>query len=178
MPDIGFADKPKRLVRLGLWWIRKKFAEGKEAPEIHDDIVNCGNPVIRRFHKVMLETSGNIEENYQNGLMRDLSEFMLWIIYKDTAYRDPFFWSLKRILERKDELMPLIEKYYKEPKDWYINTWTATKKNTARLIKENKLPEGQLAPDEHTFVPQSQFKEIYDIINRDTTEEKKKRGWS
>jgi hypothetical protein len=177
MPDIGFADKPKRLVRLGLWWIRKKFAEGKEAPEIREDVLNCGNPVIRHLHELMIETSDNIEENYQNALMRDLTEFMLWIIYKDTAYRDPFFWTLKRILDKKDELMPLIEKYYKEPEKWYINAWTESKKNTARLREENKLSENQLGPDENIFVPDAQWKKIYGIIDEETKKEKRKRGW-
>lgn len=177
MPDIGFADTKKRIFRLALGWARKKYCEGKKADAIRDDIRNCGNPVIREFHKLILEVSDNIEENYQNALIRDISEFGLWILYKDTAYRDPFFWVLKRILEKKDEIMPLIDKYYKEPKNWYINTWTATKKNTAKLRKQGKLPDTQLAPDEDIFVPQYQYKKIYDIIDKEAEKEKKKRGW-
>jgi len=177
MIDIGFGDSEKRTFRLALWWARKKYADGKKAPEIHNDIANCGNPVIRRIHKLLYETADNIDEKYQNALIKDMGEFFLWIMLKDTAYRDPFFWIIKNILDQKDTLMPLLDEYYEEPENWYINRWTDTKVNTAKLRDEGKITDHELGPDENIFVPQHQYAKIHKIIDEETQKEKKRRGW-
>jgi len=178
MPDIGMGDNPKRLLRMAMWWFRRKYAEGRDKDDIHDDIVNCGNPILRRLHDIIIhDGADNIEETYQNAMIRDGMELILWTIYKDTAYRDPFFYVLKKILDNKKEFEPVLNKYLKNPDDWYINTWTRTKKNTEELRKNGKIAASEMSPDEEIFVPQYQYKKVYDIIESDVNKEKKRRGW-
>lgn len=178
MPDIGVGDKPKRLIRIAMWWLRKQLADGKDKDSIHEDILSCGNPVLRKMLAIIVKDgANNIRELYQQALIRDGMELIFWTIYKDTAYRDPFFYVLKKILDKKDELYPLVEEYVKEPDDWYINVWTSTRDNTVALRKEGKLTNAQMSPDEEIFVPQFQYKKIYDIMEKDTQREKKRRGW-
>ena len=178
MPDIAVGDKPKRIIRLAMWWLRKQLANGEDKASIHDDIMSCGNPALRKLLAIIVnDGANNINEVYQKALIRDGMELIFWTIYKDTAYRDPFFHVLKKILDKKEELYPLVENYYKDPDDWYINTWTKTKENTARLREEGKLTPDAMSPDEEIFVPQYQYKKVYDIIDKDTKHEKRRRGW-
>ena len=178
MPDIAVGDKPKRLFRLAMWWFRQKYAEGKDRDEIHDDIQNCGNPLIRKIYMMIQNCGNKIKEPYQNALIKDGSDLGFWVIYKDTAYRDPFFYVLKEILERKDELMPLVNKYAKKPEDWYINTWTRTKEHTAELKAKGEIPIDGMSPDEKIFVPEYQYKEMMGIIEKESKKEGIKRGWT
>jgi hypothetical protein len=177
MPDIDAGDFSKRMFRLALWWLRRKFIKMKERHDIHDDMVNCGNGVFRYFIKLIYDISGNIKEKYQKAVAIDIPEVILWWVYKDTAYRDPFFWALKNILDHKEELYPTVMKYYKEPEEWYINGWTESKDRTAEMLKDGRLREGELSPDENVWVPQYQYKKIYDRIEKETKKEKTKRGW-
>ena len=177
MPDIAVGDKPKRMVRLAMWWLRKKLAEGKDRDEIHDDIMNCGNPVIRVVHQIIREAGDHIKEPYQNALIKDGSDLGFWVIYKDTAYRDPFFYILRNILEQKEKLMPMLDEYLKKPEDWYINTWTRTKEHTAKLKAAGEISIDDMSPDEKIFVPQYQTKMIYDEIDKEMKKEGGKRGW-
>lgn len=181
MADIPYGDEPKRLVRIAAWIIRKYYKMG-DKKAIHDDVVNCGNPVIRKLAKLMSSDNVPIEEAYQRSTISDMSELGFWILYKDTAYRDPFFYYLKKILDMKEELMPDIMKYYKEPEDWYVNAWTKSKNNTRRLKDEKILPDvpHELSSDENIFVPERQrivFEEILKDVESKVDDEKKKRGW-
>lgn len=180
MVDIVVGDPPKHDIRLAAWWLRRKYAKGKSKDEIHDDMMNCGNPVIASIMQDIRKYAGEIKQDYHKSVITDFVELLLWIIYRDTAYRDPFFYILKHMLDKKDELMPMIMEYYKEPDKFYVNAWTDSLDHTDKLKKEGKLTYGDLSEDENMFVPQVQhgnFKKILGQIEEDTKKERRRRGW-
>lgn len=178
--DILPADKTKNQIRLAAWWLRHKYAGGANKDKIHDDMLNCGNPVLRKiFYKI--NELADIKEGYQRSMIVDFVELFLWILYKDTAYRDPFFYIAKNIFDIKDELMPDIMKYYKEPKDFYVNRWHDTKENTKKGRENKSVLSDELSYDETFFVGETQRARrdvILDNMNKDIVKEvKKRRGY-
>ena len=55
--DILPGDKDKRLIRMAAWWLRHKYKEEGNKKQIHDDMINCGNPVIGKIYKKVVENA-------------------------------------------------------------------------------------------------------------------------
>ena len=89
--DIAPADRDKKIIRFALWYARKKLAEGKTRDEIAYDMQHCGNPIIRNLYKKICDGLDQIKEEPQRNRTKEVVEFFLWILNKDTAYRQPFF---------------------------------------------------------------------------------------
>ena len=178
--DIVPGDKDKHLIRIAAWWLRKKYKTGNK-DQIHEDMINCGNPVIRKLYKKITKISkDNIKAGYQKDTINELSELALWIIERDTAYRDPFFYILKEILDMKDEIYDEVIKYYKKPKDWYVNRWIETKNNTREGKKSGKVLPHSLSQDETYFVPSIQkerFKEISELDEILKNKKRRRTAW-
>ena len=148
MADILVGDKYKRMIRLAMWWLRRELAEGKDRNQIHEDMEACGNPVLYDLNQFFQTNGSLITQEYQKAAIKDGMELILWAVSHDTAYRDPFFYMLKKLFDKKEELMPMIMKYYKEPDDWYVNAWKKSKDNTDRMRKNGSLNSIELAiPD-------------------------------
>ena len=130
--DIMMADKNKKYIRAAVWLLRKKLGESATAPAVHDDLKHSGNPVIYLLSQILTYAGGEIKERYQAKVVRELGEFFLWIMYRDSGYRDVFFWIFDQILQRADEVREWIKPYVKEPKDWNVNIWHDTKANTKK----------------------------------------------
>ena len=96
--DIVPADKEKWYLRIAMNWFIKKYSGGKNSKIIHEEMENCGNPVLRYIIRLKKRLLENISEQYQTQMIDDVSEFLLWILYKDTAYRQVFFWALKQTI--------------------------------------------------------------------------------
>lgn len=158
--DILSADRSKKYVRAGIWMLRKKLGKEATAEAIHDDLTHSGNPLIYLFAQILTYTSKQIEEVYQAKVVKDLGEFFLWIMYKDTAYRDVFFWILDQILQRAAEIRKWIKPYVKDPHDWNVNVWHRSKARTKKMQKENRLPPYMKSFDENLFVPSEQQKKL------------------
>ena len=174
--DIIPADKPKKLFRIAMWWLRKEYAKEATKVDIHDDMINCGNPIIRYFYKELMQMADGIEEKHQSGLIREFGEFALWVVYRDTAYRQPFVYMIKNLLDKKDEFYPIVEKYYKEPKDWYVNLWHDAKEITKKQRAEGKIINSELSEAEKYFVPGVQHKRLIET-GKELDREKKRKGW-
>jgi len=174
--DIVPADKPKKLFRVAMWWLRKEYAKETTKNQIHDDMVNCGNTVIRYFYNELLKLADNIKEKRQAQIIREFGEFALWIAYRDTAYRAPFFYMIKHILDMKEELYPVVEKYYKEPEEWYINLWHDSKEITKKQRAEGKITNSEISEAEKYFVSAVQRQRLIEA-GKELDREKKKRGW-
>ncbi len=107
-------------------------------------------------------------------MIEQFSDFGLWIMYKDTAYRQIFVWFLKQILDNKEYLMPLVDKYYVDIDDMYVNLWSNTKKKTREMQESGELPVGILSEAEKYFVPSEQKRHMLEELER----ERKKKGLS
>jgi len=155
MPPISFLDSEKRLLRLAIWWFKRKYQKGGNKASVADEMEYCGNPVIRKLYKLLQTNINKLDGNHQKEAALEVSEFLTWILYKDTAYRDPFFYILKHALDMKDELMPDIMKYYKPPKEWYCNIWIGVKNKSDKLKKDGVIPDvpHRVCKEEEYFVP-------------------------
>lgn len=158
--DILSGDKQKKYVRAGVWLLRKQLGKQATASAIHDDITHSGNALIYLFGQMLTYAKKQIKEEYQAKVVQDLGEFFLWIIYKDSGYRDIFFWLVDQVLQRAEEIRVWIKPYVKEPKDWNVNVWHDTKANTKKLRKEKRIPPYMKSFDETTFVPTEQLKRL------------------
>jgi hypothetical protein len=121
--DILPADEMKYELRLGLWYIKRKLKKeyGITMEQIKDDLENSGNPVISILWGEVKNTADKVKEVYQKQMILEFPMVALWIMYKDTAYTNPFMYIMKNLMDKKDKLMPFLEKYYREPKDWHVN---------------------------------------------------------
>jgi hypothetical protein len=158
--DILSADKAKKYVRAAIWMLRKKLGKEATTEAIHDDLTHSGNPAIYLFAQMLNYSSEQIKERWQASVVKDLGEFFLWVMYKDTAYRDVFFWVLDQVLQRATELRQWIKPYVKDPHDWNVNVWHRSKKRTKKMRKENRLPPYMKSFDENLFVPSEQQKKL------------------
>jgi len=172
MAGISFLDRDKKMVRFGLWYIRKEIKKNRE--NIHEDLINCGNPVIRKIYNKIKTGLDEIEEKHQREASLEMVEFFLWILYKDTAYRQPAFYLLKEILDMKNEIYKDTINYSADPKDWYVNQWHKSKEITKKKQEEGSLAEGKLSYPELIYVPKRQSAK-FKKINEDM--EKKRRKW-
>ena len=162
MSDIFEADNAKWTVRFFLWELQRqlsKFAKGKGMLKgimeiVHDDLRTSPNIGIKKIYKWTVEAASHMKEHYQTATILDILPFGLWVGYHDTAYRDPGFWLLDRILQDAEQLRKDIAPFVKDPKDWYCPTWHNTKKNTGELREKGLITPFQIAPDEQEFVPE------------------------
>ena len=182
--DIVFGDDLKKEIRLGLWLFKKRITKYYKTSisKMIDDLDNCGNPVIARIWKEVKYAADEIKEEYQKEMAIEYPAVILWILYRDTAYMPIFMYVMVKILENKDELLPLAMKYYAEPKDWYVNRWNESKKHTAELKKKKVLVDAEavMSESEKIFTPPIQHDRLpkyYEKFERELDEERKKRGW-
>ena len=171
--DIVPADKEKWYLNVAVDWFIKKYSDGKNSEVIAEEINDCGNPIIRRIVKLRDKAINSISENHQKRMMKTFGDFGLWMMYKDTAYRQIFIWMLKELFDQKDELMPFINKYYVEPDDWYINKWTKGKQKSKKQIESGEIPEGLMSNLEKYFVPSIQRKRITEELEK----MRRRKGW-
>lgn len=184
MTDIIFGDDMKKTLRLVMWYLKKKYKDENKvtAERIHEDMLYCGNPVISEIMDLVRDAGERIEEEYQRGITIDFPELILWILYKDTAYLPVFMYILKNLMDKKEELMPFIMKYYKEPEDWYVNAWHRTLEHTQEMKDDSRLANvgGEMSQDEKIFTPPLQRginKKLTQDIEHQIEQEKKRRLW-
>lgn len=163
--QITKADKEKRLLRLAMWWFKKKYNNKGNSEDIRDDIEHCGNPIIRVIHEEMMKGLDAIDSDakHQKDIPKDVGDFLLWILYRDTAYRQPAFYILKNILDRKEEILEYMNKYYDEPENWYANRWRESKRITQEQVENGELPEGSMSESETYFTPEIQAQRFQEI---------------
>jgi len=158
--ELLLAESDKRIIKLGLWLMRKKLGESANKEKIHEDMLNCGNFAVKELAKVINDAASKINEKYQKEIVTQLSEFGLWICYKDTAYRDIFFWIINEILKNPDKYRELIKPYVKNPDKWHVNVWSESKNLTKKLREEGKIPKTAFSTAESVHVPSIQRRRI------------------
>jgi len=171
--DIVPADKEKWYLRIAMNWFIKKYSGGKNSEVIHDEMEDCGNPLIRYMLELRDAIAEKIKEDHQRKMISRVSEFLLWILYKDTAYRQIFFWSMKKMMEDKEKLLPMIEKYSREPEDWYVNVWHDSKELTKEQRESGEISDNDMSRAEKYFVPRLTKQRI----EKELEEQRKEKGW-
>lgn len=165
--EILLAETDKRLVKWTLFLLRKKLGEQASAKAIHDDMQNCGNLGIKVINDLICDTASFVKCDHQKNIIIDLTELGLWICYKDTAYRDIFFYLLDEILKRADEIRALIKPYVKPPEQWHVNVWIDSKNLTAEQVKKGEILQGSVSMAESVHVREVQKDRLSKIASRD-----------
>lgn len=145
-----FSEFQKKIIKIATKVIYKKL---KTSPlDVHNDLKNTGNPVVAHLYKLLLATSANIKHEHQSRvIVKEFGGLLLWIAYKDTAYRDVFFWLLRKLFDYKDVINPLIDEYYKEPSDFYCNLWQDSMDDTDKQRLNGEIPYNEMSIAEQPF---------------------------
>jgi len=154
--DIYFGELQKKLIRIGAELIRRKM--GASTQVIDYDIEGSSNEVVKALDKIIVGTATRIKSKYQQRMIKDYGRLALWILTKDTAYRDAFFWMLYNLLKNADKLLKLIEPYVKDPSEWYPNVWVDSKEKSRELKKQNRIPDYEMSISEKVFKPRNNKK--------------------
>lgn len=125
---------------------------------VHDLLSDCGNDAISFIHAVTSDAMQDelSEKEYNRSIQ--FFEFLLYVLYLDTAYRDPFFWILNKISRK--EIQDVIAKHVVEPYNWYVNVWMRSKALTKQQQVDGKIP-----PYAHSIVERRMCpaKQAYDL---------------
>ena len=116
------------------------------------------NPIIKNLNAALIVTTDQIKPYWQRTMMKQYGQLILWLIAKDTAYRDVFFYMLSMILKQADKLLVLIEPYVKPFEQWIPNTWFDSLEKTKQLKKEGKLPDNGHSFEESMWIKDTQDK--------------------
>jgi hypothetical protein len=154
---------------LGKLMKNEKFIE-----RIHNDLRMSTNPVIRKIYRQIVEAGQAMPTDYHSSTICDLGAFALWVMYKDTAYRDPFFWLLDNLVNDKD-IRAKLKPFVKQPADWYCPQWIKSKDRTAQLKKDGVIGELDMSQEEGRFVPELQFKEINNMVQSEIERQRQRR---
>jgi len=169
MMEILKADDMKLDIRMAVWFLKKKLRKdyGMDLKKIEEDLENCGNPVVSLIWKEIKSADAEIKEKYQRSIVYEFPMIALWIVYRDTAYNAPFMYIVKKILDKSDKLLPYVDKYYKEPGEWYVNAWHDSKARTSKMKKDGTLLDESaiLSPDEEIFTPAIQARRLKEMDN-------------
>lgn len=153
---IAEGNKYKRIIKIADMWLRSKL--GASVKQVHYDMSNCGNPVFQELTRIVNEGGDLIDAEYQKRIVKNYGELFLWILYKDTAYRDVTIWMLNEILKNSDQLKHDLKPYLKDPKDMYVNSWVKSKEHSDEAKKANRISRSAKSLDEYIFTPSVQQK--------------------
>lgn len=164
--DIAFAEKDKQIIRLSLWFLRKKLGTHGSAKTIKAEMDVCSNDAVRNIAKIIVDEADNIRSPYQRGIIVDLSMLFLWILLHDTAYRNIAFRILDKILSVATELRKMIKPFLVTPEKIYSNVWLDGKEITEEHKKDGRIPEYAVSKVERQYVPNLHRQDIKKILNR------------
>jgi hypothetical protein len=157
MAGIIKSNVEKKVIRLTIYLLQKKLH--KSVKEMAYDLEHCGNPVFSELYNILIETSNNIEREFQKQTTYEIGIVFLWMAYRDTAYKDPVYGGLMQAM-MSSKLLEGLKSLVKPPSEWYVNVWNRTKQNTEEKRKRGKIAPYQKSHDESIFTPGEQAKRL------------------
>ena len=145
---------------------RIKYDTFSRYNDIHSDMQAISNKAVNYVFNIVQEELDSVNDEDLKRISVMFAEMMLWIVPRDTAYRDPFFWSLNKIGN------PSIRKCIKEhptrlvkhPKDWYGAVLFRARDKTQELRKSGELDAFEFSESEGVCVPHIASKAINKMI--------------
>jgi len=159
--NMGVADFEKKVLKMGLKLVAKKL--GKTELVREQQLNSTTNKPVKVLNNLILIASAKLKAPWQARQAKIFGQMFLWLALKDTAYRDIFAWTLYKLLKSADKLIPLVEPYVKEPKDWYPNQWLDTLDETKKQRRNREIPANEKSEIEKMFTPtiqQGRFKKL------------------
>ena len=129
--DIIHGEKTKKVFRILLKLGHKTLKKDMEA--MGRDLEISQNPVVKNLNTLLNITAGHLKDagvNWQKNVLLGYGRAFLWLIVKDTGYRDMFFWALDKLLARAEEFRKMLKPYVKEPSEWTPNRWAFSMRKT------------------------------------------------
>jgi len=157
----AIGDFEKKILRMGLGLVSRHLNKNANARE--ECLRITANKPIKILNKLVLVASEHFRAPWQAKTTKTFGQVALWLCLKDTAYRDVFFWALYKLLKMAEKLIPLVEPYVKEPKDWYPNQWIDSLNDTKKGRKDGSIPANGKSEAEKMFTPviqEEQFKKL------------------
>ena len=169
--DIIHTEPSKQIIRLSLWYLRKKLGANGNAKQVQEEMETCSNDGIRNIAKLIKDNAMGIKSLSQRKVVIELSMMFLWIILHDTAYRNVAFAILDDILYNSKELREMIKPFVLPPEKWYPNGWIDSKETTRQQREEGRIPDYAVSKGEAQLVPALHRKELKRILNQMDKEE-------
>lgn len=160
MATMREAGKQKKAIRIAMWLLQKKL--GVTVESMANDLEHSGNPIFQELYSALLKTVENNDSAFQRRTTYQVGVTMLWVLYRDTGYKDETYWGLTQILLKAPELLTALSEggYLKPPEKWACNVWNKSRIRTKRLRKEGKIPENAYSVDEDIFIPTKQRRKL------------------
>jgi len=152
MSDIVTADDAKLRFRI----MHRILGAKGEFKKAHEDMLVCTNPVFRKIYLTLMLTASTIKRNHQRAIVADFGAWLLWILYKDTAYNPISLYVLKELLKDEKWIKSINELAVDTTDDLYVNRWHNTLVTTQELRKKGKLGRNEISDSEKIFVPKRQ----------------------
>lgn len=124
----------------------------------HELLSNCSNEAISFIHLVSSEAMKQELTEIEYNRISKMFEFLLYVVYLDTGYRDPFFWILDKFV--REDMRIIIARHVVDPVDWYVNVWVRSKQLTRKQQDSGVIP-----PYAHSIVERRMCssKQMYDL---------------
>ena len=167
MADIGLADTEKLKFRILVSMLTKSGG----IKRAHKDMRNCSNLFYRGIYLEIMKAASGIDRGHQRNIVADLGTWLLWTVYKDTAYNPIALYIVKKALAKPEIIDSVNELGVDDIKDLYVNRWSNTMKTTAKKQENNLLPKGKLSESEKTFVPNVQHNKHLDMATKALSED-------
>lgn len=156
MTDIAWGEHSKKILRLLL---KLGYHHLKVDMDIIDENLKFyPNPAIKNLNAILTIGANQIKPYWQRRMTLQYGQLILWLIAKDTAYRDIFFWVFDEVLKRAEAFRAMIKPFVKSPAQWTPNIWFDSKGKTKQLREEGKIPENMHSFEETMWIKKLQDK--------------------
>lgn len=134
--------------------------------DIESDMDSCSNKACRYIRDIMIEELNSIEDDDIRRISYMYMDLFLWIIPRDTAYRDPFYWSLYKVGNStiKGYIKEHPTNLVKSPKRWYGTVLYDARDATKKLRATGELGMYEFSDGESACIPEIQKKELKKIM--------------
>jgi len=165
MADIIHGERVKKILRkmlkFGYRFLKTDMAM------VSEDLKYSQNKAVRQLNALILATAQPFNRpglKWQYNMTCGYGQSILWCVIKDTAYRDPFFWALDKLLQHPEELREMIKPYVKPPEQWIAVLWQDSRDKTKQLKMDGKIPDFIKSFEETIFTPDIQDKRHREIL--------------
>lgn len=139
-------DPAKHAVRLAVWAMHK--AVRKDAEAIGAELESSPDAVARTANEALLSVAANVSREHQARMVREVGQFFIYVLSRDTAYRDLRNAALTELLRRAPEFAEQLRAEAQPPEKWYINAYEASvEENRRRGAAGLATEEEQANPD-------------------------------
>ena len=134
---------------------RIKYDTFSKYNEIHSDMQAISNKSVNHVFNIVQEELDSVVDEDLKRISVMFAELMLWIVPRDTAYRDSFFWSLNKVgnLAIKKLIREHPTQLVKSPKNWYGSVLLRARAKTKELRNAGKLSAFEFSESESICVP-------------------------